>query len=195
MLPVSEGLGSEPTEGLEGGRVGEALGPAHGRHQHGSADFSHTGEAAGQPVGIDQAVGGLSSLGVGVAFGHHRSQQTGLAGHLGSQVGEGHGRIFAVEVEGSPGHLKPGLGPLGAVVAPRGLVDEGADAGPPRSQHGPRIPVALEDSHVAAGQLPAHGLVEQRHGLAGQLPQADLVAGGRVGEAISSPHPSVEAGR
>lgn len=173
----------------------EAVRVTHGGNEHGPADVGDTGQRAGQPVGIDSAVGDLSGTGVGVALGQHRAHQPGFGRHLGCEIRERHRRVVAVELDRRGGDGPPGVGAVLAVMTTRCLADQADQPGTAGAQQRPRVAVTLQDRDVRVGELPADRVIQHRHRLAGQLAQPHLVARRRLGETIGSPHATVKARR
>jgi hypothetical protein len=103
--------GGQPGERLEPTRRPEALRSAHRGDQQRRADLGDAGQAAGQLVGLDLAVGPLAGLLVGLLLAKHRAQQPDLGGQLGSQILVGHDGVVAVQGHRSLGNPQPGTRP------------------------------------------------------------------------------------
>jgi hypothetical protein len=120
---------------LEAGRI------AHGSDEGGAAHLGQAGQGAGQPGRVHVLVCGLTGIGVGGELRRDGPQQSDFGGDLGSEVGEGHGRMAGVELERSLGGGDPLAGPGLAQMVVRRFGD----------QHGEALQTGL-DQHVRIGE-------------------------------------------
>jgi hypothetical protein len=190
--------GGQPGERLEPTRRPEALRSAHRGDQQRRADLGDAGQAAGQLVGLDLAVGPLAGLLVGLLLAKHRAQKPDLGGQLGSQILVGHDGVVAVQGHRSLGNPQPGTRPsLGldhGEAARRAGEQHLGDPLRPGLQQRAGVAVLLEHGQVPDTHLAGEHIIQGRIQLAGQVADADLVGGGLLGQPLAGPHPPVQAG-
>ena len=114
------------------GGTWEPGGPSHGGDECRSPDGLDPRQAPGQLLGINRSIALLSGLLVEGQLGLERLEEPDLGGHLGSQVGEGHAGVLAIELEGAVGCGQPFSARSGLMLA---MGARGDDLGEPSLAH------------------------------------------------------------
>jgi hypothetical protein len=127
---------------------------------------------------------------VGGQLGLGGAQQPDLAVDLGGQILEGDGGVVAVQLEGGVGGGQPLLGPLGALLTGRCGGQQPLQPGTAGGHQGMGVGPAFEHGQVGLAELAGQGAGRQQ--LMDQVLDAALVAGGLLGEPITSPHAAVQ---
>ncbi len=182
----------------EAGKGGEVLAPSepgrvtHDGHQGGTADLAKTGQRAGKTAHLGVAIGVLASWRMSLQLDADGPQETDLGGHLGSHVGERNGWVTPIQLDRRLRSTDPFSCPLGALMAPGLLGDEGTKPLDTDFYQHTRISPALQHCQLGGTEIASER--GHWHQLANQALDPDLVDAGFTSQTIRGPHPSVQAG-
>nr|WP_308259611.1 hypothetical protein [Pseudonocardia sp. H11422] len=189
VSPVSEARGASPVNERTCLRLGNREATDDG-DQGGGADAGQAGQAARQAGGVGLPVGVLAVRGVHGQLGGDRAQQPDLGGDLGGQIGERHRRIGPVELDRRRGRRPPGLGPLGALLPMRSLLDHAPKPGGSGGEQHARIGPPRQHRQVGRSEIP--GQRGGRHQLPDQVLDPHLVLGRGPSQPVGGAHPPVQ---